>query len=216
MNWISDKRSPCIARTIRYSSALAVFLLLFGNWAIAQTPNFDNLRVQFEEGYVFESEFHHEYRDSYTGEETSQEGVIWIRRDHYRVEGDDQIMVVDGELSRVYDGRRNRLLISDYDEEEDDFAPSRMLQGVDDSYSITEESEGGETRIMMRSDDPFALFHTVEIRLNEDGLPVRIEAVDQVDNILITEFRGGQFLEADDRLFELAVPDDAERVDLRH
>jgi outer membrane lipoprotein-sorting protein len=182
----------------------------------AQTPAFDQLKQKFEEGYIFNAVFSHEYEDSYTGEHSQNQGEIWIGKDSYRVEGDEQIMIVDGEISRVYDGIRNRLLISDYDEEEDDFAPSRMLQGVDDSYNVEEESVTSETIIRLTSDDPFAIFISVEITIDNHGNPVLIRAVDQVENLLTTRFEIGQFQEADPDLFQMEIPENAERIDLRH
>jgi len=182
----------------------------------AQTPAFDQLKQKFEEGYIFNAVFSHEYEDSYTGEHSQNQGEIWIGKDSYRVEGDEQIMIVDGEISRVYDGIRNRLLISDYDEEEDDFAPSRMLQGVDDSYNVEEESVTSETIIRLTSDDPFAIFISVEITIDDHGNPVLIRAVDQVENLLTTRFEIGQFQEADPDLFQMEIPENAERIDLRH
>ena len=182
----------------------------------AQTPAFDQLKQKFEEGYIFNAVFSHEYEDSYTGEHSQNQGEIWIGKDSYRVEGDEQIMIVDGEISRVYDGIRNRLLISDYDEEEDDFAPSRMLQGVDDSYNVEEESVNSETIIRLISDDPFAIFISVEITIDDHGNPALIRAVDQVENLLTTRFEIGRFQEEDPDLFQMEIPDNAERIDLRH
>jgi outer membrane lipoprotein-sorting protein len=192
------------------------FLIILPVKLDAQTPAFDQLKLKFEEGNIFNAVFTHEYEDSYTGEHSQNQGEIWIGKDSYRVEGDEQIMIVDGEISRVYDGIRNRLLISDYDEEEDDFAPSRMLQGVDDSYSIGEESLNSGTLITLTTDDPFAIFISVEITLDGNGNPVVIRAVDQVDNLLTTRFETGRFQEADPELFEMEVPGNAERIDLRH
>lgn len=184
--------------------------------ADAQTPVFDQLKERFETGEIFVAEFEHEYRDDYTGEVTDAGGSIWIAAGTYRVQSEDQVMVVDGDVSRVYDRIRNRLLISHYIEEEDDFAPSRMLQGVDESYSIGEIESQDETRITLESEDPFVIFDRVEIRLNRNGIPEVIEAVDQADNRLTTRFREGTFRDHDPALFEIDVPESAERIDLRH
>ncbi|MEX0895057.1 MAG: outer membrane lipoprotein carrier protein LolA [Balneolaceae bacterium] len=193
-----------------------VLLLVSATPLQGQTPYFDRLKQNFENGEIFVATFTHEYRDAYTGEETVTEGKIWIGARNYRVESEEQVMVVDGEISRVYDAIRNRLLISSYDPEEDDFAPSRMLQGVDDSYMVQEESTSRGLRVTLESDDPFAIFNIVEIDLNPDGQPVSIEATDQADNILITSFENGNFIQADPSLFKIEVPEDAEQIDLRH
>lgn len=195
--------------------ALCILTTLFTG-VYAQTPNFDQLKQQFEDGHIFHATFTHEYRDSYTGEESHSQGEIWIGNEEYKVESEDQVMVVDGEISRVYDEIRNRILISEYVEEEDDFAPSRMLQGVDETYQVEEEVNSSEVLITLVSDDPFAVFTLVEISIDQNGHPVLIRAVDQVDNVLVTRFQNGQFIEETPHLFELSIPEDAERIDLRH
>jgi outer membrane lipoprotein-sorting protein len=186
--------------------------------AQSSTPEFDRLKSSFDGGEIFTASFTHDYYDSFTEEQQSSSGTIWIAREHYKIEGDNQLVLVDGETSTVYDGSKNRVIISDYIEEEDDFAPSRMLQGVDDSYDVSETSlpEGG-TRVELLSDDPFAIFTSVSIYLDSEGIPVEIEAVDQVDNRLITRFENGSFLpDEPDEIFTLDTPEDAELIDLRY
>ncbi|CAN5171150.1 hypothetical protein BH23BAC3_BH23BAC3_00170 [soil metagenome] len=182
-----------------------------------ETPAFDQLKTTFEDGKIFHAEFSHRYEDSFTGETQHSEGVIWIGMGQYKIEGSDQIMLVDGEISRVYDRTKNRVIISDYIEEEDDFAPSRMLQGVDDSYSVSESSlNDGRTEIVLQSDDPFSIFETVTILLHSNGNPEEIKALDQAENVLVTSFSDGTFTETTEGLFELETPADAELIDLRY
>lgn len=182
----------------------------------SQTPEFDRLIGAFEDNRVFTALFSHEYNDSFTGEQQYSEGRIWIGKDRYKIEGNDQLMVVDGETSTVYDGAKNRVIISDYIEEEDDFAPSRMLQGVDDSFAVQEEKRpNNKTQISLNSDDPFSIFLNVQIILSDSGEPERIEAIDQVENELITRFQKGEFIDGNEEMFSLDIPADAEYIDLR-
>lgn len=182
-----------------------------------ETPLFDQLRNQFENNRVFISQFSHLYEDSFTGEQQFAEGQIWIGKERYKIESQNQVMVVDGKISRVYDGSKNRLIISDYVEEEDDFAPSRMLQGVDESYNVTEEGAGdGSYRVILTSDDPFSIFEEVTIYVDAQGRPMRIKARDMAENLLTTTFENGDFADSDDEIFELEIPEDTERIDLRH
>lgn len=185
----------------------------------AQSPALDELKERFETGSVFSADFTHLLMDSFTGEETTTRGKIWIGENSYRIEADNQIMVVDGELSRVYNSARNRLIISRYIEDEDDYAPSRMLQGVDESYSVKQiEIQGGGTIIELASDDPFSVFSEVSIILDESSLPFEINATDQAGNSLTTSFSNGKFISYSDRnrIFEIQVPESAEVIDLRH
>ena len=197
-------------------SILILSLFVVGD-LFAQTPQFDRLKVNFEENRIFEAGFSHLYKDAFTGEEQYSEGKIWIGKEKYRIEGDLQTMVVDGEVSTVYDQSRNRVIISDYIEEEDDFAPSRMLQGVDESFEVSERTlQNGNSEITLTSEDPFTVFKTVTIFLNSDGNPEEIVAVDQVENELVTTFNNGFFTDEETDLFRVEVPADAELIDLRY
>lgn len=208
-----------LAFKLLVSTVLIAFLFSLHPQTISAqaTPAFDRLKAMFEDGMIFRADFTHRYEDSFTGESQQNEGKIWIGKNQYKIEGNNQVMVVDGDISRVYDATKNRVIISEYIEEEDDFAPSRMLQGVDTSYAISESDQSGNrTEIMLESDDPFSVFQTVTISLNSNGLPTEIQATDQADNQLTTRFVDGEFIEPDENLFELNEPDDAETIDLRY
>ena len=180
------------------------------------TSHFDNLKQKFEVDYVFMSDFTHEYNDTFTGDQQVTTGVTWVGNEQYKVQNGESIMYVDGEISRVYDNTKNRVIVSDYIEEEDDFAPSRMLQGVDSTYNVEEyENESGNPVIELTSTDPFSVFSNVSIFLNEAGIPTRIIAIDQVENELITYFENGEFVQKNPEIFQFQYPEDAEEIDLR-
>lgn len=183
----------------------------------AQTPRFDELKSKFETGQIFSADFRHQYNDAFTGEQTVTEGKIWIGKEKYRIEADNQVMVVDGDLSKVYNRTRNRLIISPYIEEEDDYAPSRMLQGVDDSYIVSEKSsDSGNPVILLENEDPFAVFEQVQITLDAEEMPREIEAIDQAENRLVTQFNNGRFIDQENSIFEMDISGSAEIIDLRH
>lgn len=182
----------------------------------AQSTAFTELKTRFDENSVFHASFIHTYIDAYTEETVNSEGLIWIDQVGYKLESDDKIIVVDGEISRVYEGARNRLIISEYDPEEDDFAPSKMLSGIDETYSASErEIANGNTLITLVTDDDFATFIKVEIEVNEMLEPLKITAYDFADNLIITTFSNGKFERLTDQTFNLEYPEDAEIVDMR-
>ena len=191
------------------------FLLLSTN-ILAQTSNFDQLKQRFESGEVFVAEFEHTYTDSYTGESTSSAGEIWIDQQRYKLMAEGQTIVVDGETSRVYDKNRNRVIIDTYNPKDDDFAPSRMLSGIDSTYSVSEQREDTRTLITLTSNDDFAVFTLVEIVLDTQFHPIRITAWDISDNEIVTNFVDGRFFKPDEELFSLEYPDTAEVIDMRY
>lgn len=182
----------------------------------AQSPAFTELKTRFDESSVFYASFEHTYIDAYTEESTNSEGLIWIDQKGYKLESDDKIIVVDGEISRVYEGSRNRLIVSEYDPEEDDFAPSKMLSGIDETYTSSEKKlSNGNTLITLITDDEFATFVKVEIEVNKMIEPLKITAYDFADNLIITTFENGKFERLTDQTFNLDYPEDAEIVDMR-
>ncbi len=192
------------------------FGLMFSTSLFSQTT-FEQLRSKFDDGNIFQAQFDHTYLDSYTQESTSSSGEIWINAVGYKLTSDQQTIVVDGVLSQVYDSNRNRVIISDYEADEDDFAPSRMLSGIDETYTSSESVlENGNTLITLETDDDFAAFLVVEIEVDQNLLPIKITAYDIADNIIITSFGNGLFIEDEPSVFELTYPEDAEIVDMRY
>lgn len=197
---------------------LAVLLLLFTvETSLAQETPFEKLRQKFENGQIFNARFEHESIDSYTEDTTSERGKIWVGESRYKVRTSQQSVVVDGKTSMVYDDNRNRVIISRYEPEEDDFAPSRILNGIDSTYTVREQTkQDNEIFILLASDDPFAIYKQVEIYLTTELIPRRIKAVDPSDNILITSFSGGRFISSTEKMFLLDYPDGAEIIDMRN
>lgn len=202
--------------SLKFAGLLIAFFLFTGSSLFAQTPNFDLLKERFETGEVFAAEFDHTYTDSYTGESTSSAGQIWIDQVRYKLMAEGQTIVVDGETSRVYDTDRNRVIIDTYYPDEDDFAPSRMLSGIDSTYTVSERKQGSRTLVSLTSTDDFSVFAEVEILLDADLRPLRIIAIDISDNEIVTNFSNGRFYAPESNLFQLEYPEDAEVVDMRY
>lgn len=196
--------------------SIVIFCSVFSFRVQAQNTQFGLLKQKFNSGHVFQANFSHELTDAYTGDVIHSSGRIWIGSQAYKLESDGQVLVVDGSTSRVYDQNRNRVIIDNYLPEDDDFAPSRLLQGVDSSYVITEEKTRDGTRILMESDDYFSLFTHIEILIDNRLNPVSIIARDISDNKIVTLFSDGAFVAKTSDLFTLSYPDDAEIVDLRY
>jgi len=198
--------------------SLIIILFIVGISSVeAQNKTFEKLRSNFENQKVFVADFEHTYFDSYTNETLSSEGKIWVSSEKYRLDSENQLLIVDGVTSRVYDEIRNRVIISEYSEEDDDFAPSRMLNGVDSTYTIREEKLGQDrTKIIMTTEDDFALYLKVEIIVDKNANPISISAFDFSENEIVTTFKNGAFLPKNEELFVLRYPQDAEIVDTRY
>lgn len=195
---------------------LFILFLGIGTPAQAQT-RFDQLRAKFVQGEVFYATFQHSYTDAYTQETTVSEGNIWINQMGYKLTSQQQTIIVDGQTSTVYDTSRNRVIISEYEADEDDFAPSRMLSELDETYTYTEKLlENNQAQITLQTDDDFAVFVQIEILLSKELKPLKITATDIADNLIVTTFSEGRFLSQPNNIFELDYPEDAEIIDMRY
>ncbi len=194
-----------------------LFCLGFLSLTHAQENSLKKLTQKFEEGAIFKAGFHHQSVDSYTQDTVSRRGQIWVGEQQYRVRAQNQSVVVNGKTSMVYDENRNRVIISNYEPEEDDFAPSRILNGVDSTFAVkAEEQKQDQIYIRLTSDDDFAIYKEVEIYLSDELIPKKIRAVDPVDNVITTTFEEGTFIAKQDEMFSLDYPEEAEVVDMRN
>src|SRR5699024_249579 len=122
--------------------------------------------------------------DSYTQDTTSSKGEIWVGKNRYKIRTPNQTVVVDGETSMVYNDNRNRVIISKYEPSEDDFAPSRILGGIDSTFTVSRQNEQDEgIKLLLVSEDPFAVYQKVEIILSSSLNPQEIKVLDPVGNI---------------------------------
>jgi outer membrane lipoprotein-sorting protein len=182
----------------------------------ADSPALRSLKAQFTEESLYRAEMSHHFTDSFTGETTDVFGTIWFGRDAYRIDTPDQIVIVNGDVSTVWNRRQNRVIISHYSADDDEFAPSRFFTGDHGAFQSEDVAQPrGGTMIHIRSDDPFELFSEVRIFVDADGRPLRIEATDQMENKVRTEFRFGRFERLGADLFTPDVPDGTEIIDLR-
>jgi outer membrane lipoprotein-sorting protein len=211
MNWTS------LSDNLLYLFFLTFLLSSFAIPTNAQEDPFARLKQKFVRGEIFNADFHHQSIDSYTQDTVASGGEIWVGETRYKVQTDHQSVVVDGKISKVYDNNRNRVIISKYAPEEDDFAPSRILNGVDSTFTVqTQEQRNNHIYIHLSSEDPFAIYKKVEIYLSTNLIPQRIRAVDPVDNVITTSFDQGQFISPEEGMFVLNYPDSAEVVDMRN
>ncbi len=190
-------------------------LLMLLNTTSAQDRALDQLREKLEAGEVLLGEIDHTFEDQYTGNVEEHSGKIWIGKDRYKIDvGTQQVLVID-DVSRVYNESENRLIISQYEPEEDDFAPSRLLNLSDDVFTMDERRENGSYFIKLESDDPFEELKLVDIELDDNLVPVSIKAEDQTGNTYSTIFREARFEVLEEDVITIDYPDDAEIVDMR-
>lgn len=139
-------------------------------------------------------------------------GTLWLAGSGYRLEINDRIYVVSGNESTVYEVLENRLIISPYEEAEDDFAPAKYLTGQPAGYKVTESRKG--TVIQFKSTEPGLPYESVELTFDKTGLPQKLTAKDEWGGKISISFTGPTLTTMADWK-KLQVPADAEQIDLR-
>lgn len=198
---------------------LFLIALIFLAGVLEKDPapkEFELLVSRFERGEVLKGKMEHVFRDSFTGEQTFHSGQILLSKNKYLISVDGQIIYVDGEISRVYNAAENKVIISEYFPEEDEFAPSRFFSTPTDRFQLTVERRTDESILMLlRTADPFEIFTEVSIILSSQGIPLEVHAIDQTENTFTTAFIEADFFPASEAVFEFAYPESAEILDLR-
>lgn len=192
--------------------AIALFCLAFQS----QQKPFEILKQRFEDGNVLHADFRYEYEDTFTNQTSANFGKLWISNKQYKVISGEQTIYVDGETSKVYDANRNRVIISKYVEQDDDFAPSRFLNGIDSSYTVVNQAKSKNGfAVELKSQDPFSLYKKITIKVDKQYVPAQIIAIDQSGNIITTSFINASFIKNRQANFYIKYPDEAKVVDLR-
>lgn len=191
--------------------------LLLGDPLLAQVNYLNLIQDNLRHGAILSAQFNHDFIDAYTQETSRNEGSIWIGWQQYRIETVGQIIVVNGELSKVLDRRRNRVIISEYDSELDDFAPSKIIGGLGNTYQVVDTKSRHNTQeFNFQSSDSFSTFKQMSIRIDSDLKPVDLSALDMGANRMQTSFSEVKYLSSSSNLFELIIPEGAEIIDMRY
>lgn len=183
--------------------------------AMAGTDALTTLKNRFNGGGVFRAEMSHTYVDAFSGDTTMTYGSIWLARDGYKIETANQVILVHKQVSRVYNRKQKKLILSRYSPEDDDFAPSRFLGTSAARFTARESRSAGRTLIDLTFTDPFDLLRSARIELGSNSLPTVISAVDQADNRMSTRFEFGRFIADSTGVFRIQLPAGIETIDLR-
>lgn len=192
-----------------------ILLLLISFPLQAQSPTLQELKEKFRSGQVYYSDFDQSETIAYTGETTYAQGEIWVSNNAYKVKLDGRVILVKGDSTQTYEEDRNRLLISNYDAAENEFAPSRLLEGSEEFYDASEKEVSEGTEITLDVLDEFSELTQVVIVLDFQLRPVRIKTTDFSDTVTEITFNTGEFIDLSEDIFTIDVPQDAEIIDLR-
>lgn len=183
----------------------------------SSSPALDAIKSNLLAGKVFKAQLENKFIDPTTKDTVHTSGEIWIGENEYKIHMNDRYIVVNGKVSRVYSAQKNQVIISNYDPNEDDYAPSHFLAGTQKEYLVRQQKgPDGNFHVILFSKDPFSLFKQVDIMVDKkDDTPMWVKSVDQTGNITISQFYNREYVIGTSEMFDLKYPPNAHVVDLR-
>ena len=208
--------------------AAAWFLLLFaslGMFSASQSADdvLEKVRKRYDAVTDAELRFAQKIRFSMTKVEQQVSGTLFIKKKNkYRVEMDDRVIVTDGETIWSYSAANNQVVIDKFKQDEQSLSPEKILVGTPDNFTATlvgEEKLGGfETTVLkLVPKDEQSFIHSLRLWVDEKEWMIRqVEVVDVSEKQTIysvLQVRTNTGLQ--DSRFVYQIPKGAEVVDLR-
>jgi chaperone LolA len=155
--------------------------------------------------------------------EQSFSGTFYFKKKNkYRIETDQQIVVTDGVTSWLYSKVNNQVIIDKYREDKDTSSPEKFLLSISDEYIPvilrTERNEGKKVYILkLTPRDENSSIESAKIWVVEGDLQItRVEITDisgTVTTYLVKSIKINSGVE--DSIFKFSIPSGVKVVDLR-
>ncbi len=180
------------------------------------------IRARYGENTTFTAHFNQHVSSAFLDSDERYSGQLLLSGNAYRVETGGQTIVSDGTNLWIHNIAERQVLLSNAEDESDDFSLTSFLGEFDTAYQSTERPDttiqGQRLRTLsLTPTDPFASFQTVTMWVRpQDAAIVRLSVVDQTDVVMLFLLTDIAFpATLPDSTFHFEVPTGAELVDLR-
>jgi chaperone LolA len=155
--------------------------------------------------------------------EQSFSGTFYFKKKNkYRIETDQQIVVTDGVTSWLYSKVNNQVIIDKYREDKDTSSPEKFLLSISDEYIPvilrTERNEGKKVYILkLTPRDENSSIESAKIWIVEGDLQItRIEITDISGTVTTYSVKSIKINSGvEDSIFKFSIPSGVKVVDLR-
>jgi outer membrane lipoprotein carrier protein len=155
--------------------------------------------------------------------EQSFSGTFYFKKKNkYRIETDQQIVVTDGVTSWLYSKANNQVIIDKYREDKDTSSPEKFLLSISDEYIPvilrTERNEGKKIYILkLTPRDENSSIESVKIWIVEGDLQItRVEITDISGTVTTYSVKSIKINSGvEDSIFKFSIPSGVKVVDLR-
>ncbi len=183
----------------------------------------EKVRKRYDAATDAELRFSERIRFPMTNVEQQISGTLFIKKKNkYRVEMDERVIVTDGQTIWSYSVSNNQVVIDRFKQDEQSLSPENILVGTPDNFAATvvgEENVGGyETTVLkLVPKDEQSFIHSLRLWVDEKEWMIRqVEVVDVSEKqttYAVLQVRTNTGL-ADSR-FVYTIPKGADVVDLR-
>lgn len=202
-----------------------IFLLLLFDLCFAQSGK--DLVERLKKKYLSIDDavvkFEQSVRYNVTKFEQSFNGTFYFKKKNkYRVETEQQVLVTDGNTSWLYSKVNKQVIIDRYKEDKNALSPDKFLLSISDDYIpviLKTEKEGDKKvyilKLTPKSEDSF--IESAKVWVVEDDLRiVKVEIVDVNGTTTTYVVKSVKFNSGlDDNYFKFSIPPDVKVVDLR-
>jgi chaperone LolA len=155
--------------------------------------------------------------------EQSFSGTFYFKKKNkYRIETDQQIVVTDGVTSWLYSKVNNQVIIDKYREDKDTSSPEKFLLSISDEYIPvilrTERNEGKKIYILkLTPRDENSSIESAKIWIVEGDLKItRVEITDISGTVTTYSVKSIKINSGvEDSIFKFSIPSGVKVVDLR-
>jgi chaperone LolA len=155
--------------------------------------------------------------------EQSFSGTFYFKKKNkYRIETDQQIVVTDGVTSWLYSKVNNQVIIDKYREDKDISSPEKFLLSISDEYIPvilrTERNEGKKVYILkLTPRDENSSIESAKIWIVEGDLQItRVEIIDISGTVTTYSVKSIKINSGvEDSIFKFSIPSGVKVVDLR-
>jgi outer membrane lipoprotein carrier protein len=155
--------------------------------------------------------------------EQSFSGTFYFKKKNkYRIETDQQIVVTDGVTSWLYSKVNNQVIIDKYREDKDTSSPEKFLLSISDEYIPvilrTERNEGKKVYILkLTPRDENSSIESAKIWIVEGDLQItRVEITDISGTVTTYSVKSIKINSGvEDSIFKFSIPSGVKVVDLR-
>jgi outer membrane lipoprotein carrier protein len=155
--------------------------------------------------------------------EQSFSGTFYFKKKNkYRIETDQQIVVTDGVTSWLYSKVNNQVIIDKYREDKDISSPEKFLLSISDEYIPvilrTERNDGKKVYILkLTPRDENSSIESAKIWIVEGDLQItRVEITDISGTVTIYSVKSIKINSGvEDSIFKFSIPSGVKVVDLR-